>query len=96
MTTLPDPAQPAGRRDVAPQESGSVTALKGYDGRFGLKCWPDATLTGAPHEVRSDDEAALRAQAATLVDAGRFGVVELVAWNFELNDWVRMETFAAD
>jgi len=24
---------------------------------------------------------------------GAYGHVELLAWNFELNDWVRMETF---
>ena len=27
---------------------------------------------------------------------GGYGYVELAAWSFELNDWVRMEAFAQD
>ncbi len=68
--------------------------LQGYDGRFGLRCWP-ADAEAAPEEIASDDEAGLRARAANMVRQGPFGRVELLAWNFELNDWIRMEVFEA-
>jgi hypothetical protein len=68
-----------------------MVTLGGYDGRFGLRCWPGAVGKGAPSVVASDDLAALRAKAESLVGAGACGRVELLAWNFELNDWVRME-----
>lgn len=70
--------------------------LRGYDGRFGLKCWPGIGGDTPPHEAHSDDVTALRARAEALIAAGDYGYVELSAWNFELNDWVRMETFEPD
>ena len=73
-----------------------MARLAGYEGKFGLKGWQDAGRGSSPHERCSDDIEALRAEAARLVEAGEYGVVELAAWNFELNDWVRLETFEAD
>ncbi|WP_397417412.1 hypothetical protein [Phenylobacterium sp.] len=37
----------------------------------------------------------LRAQIPTFMRTGRVGYVELAAWNFELNDWVRLDAFEA-
>ena len=68
--------------------------LQGYNGRFGLRCWP-ADALGGRVETASDDGAGLRARAAELVRQGTFRRVELLAWNFELNDWIRMEAFEA-
>jgi len=72
-----------------------MVRLSGYDGRFGLKCWRDVGRDAPPRERWSDDLEALRAEAARLVGGGGYGLAELSAWNFELNDWVRMETFEA-
>jgi len=38
----------------------------------------------------------LRARAERLIGQGAYGHIELLAWNFELNDWVRIETFEPD
>ncbi len=73
-----------------------MVTISGYDGRFGLKCWPRTGGDWRPYEVCSDDVAALRARAERLIAAGDCGYIELSAWNFELNDWVRMETFKPD
>jgi hypothetical protein len=72
-----------------------MARLAGYDGKFRLKGRQDAGRGPSPYEQCSDDIEALRAEAARLVEAGDHGVVELAAWNFELNDWVRLETFEA-
>lgn len=69
--------------------------LEGYDGRFRLRCWPDAARNDPPYDVSSDDLAALRARAVSLVGEGAYSHIELSAWNFELNDWVRMERFGS-
>ena len=71
-----------------------MAALAGYDGKYGLKGWP-ADDDGPPRECSSDDLAALKARAGRLIAEGVFACVELSAWNFELNDWVRLETFGA-
>ncbi len=73
-----------------------MVTISGYGGRFGLKGWPRAGGNVPPHEACSDDITALRARAEHLIAAGDFGYIELSAWNFELNDWVRMETFKPD
>jgi len=70
-----------------------MVRLSGYDGRFGLRCWWGAGRDAPPQEVCSDDLETLRTEAARLVAAGAYRLVELSAWNFELNDWVRMEIF---
>ena len=66
--------------------------LEGYDGRFGMKGWP---ASGQPRERSSEDRAALMAEAERLVAEGAFVRAEVSAWNFELNDWVRLATFGA-
>jgi len=70
-----------------------MVELAGYEGRFGLKCWPDAGRGAPSRDLCSDDVDVLRAEAARLIAAGAYGLIELAAWNFELNDWVRIETF---
>ena len=65
--------------------------LKGYGGRFVLRCWRGAR--DAPEEIVADDVAALRVEAGRRV--GDYDHLELAAWSFELNDWVRMERFGA-
>lgn len=69
-----------------------VTKLGGYDGRFGLKCRRGPGGDGPTHLECSDDVASLRARAERLITAGDYGCIELLSWNFELNDWVRLET----
>jgi hypothetical protein len=69
-----------------------MATLQGYDGRFGLKAWPDARRLGMAHEEVSDDSASLKARARALIDGGAYGCVALSAWSFELNDWIVMET----
>jgi hypothetical protein len=66
-------------------------AITGDDGKFALRCWPDGRRTGAAHEIASHDGPALRAQAADLARTGAYGYVEILAWNVELNDWVRVD-----
>ncbi len=73
-----------------------MATIKGYDGRFGLRCWRDTRRTDFSHEVASHDDEALRTMAATLVRTGACRHVEFLAWSFELNDWVRLESFAAE
>jgi hypothetical protein len=68
-----------------------MVTLSGYDGRFGLRCWPGAGGGGDPIVVASDDLASLKAEAERLLGAAACERVEMLAWNFELNDWVRME-----
>ena len=67
--------------------------LKGYDAAFALRGWRDAGKPAAPEEITGHDAAALRARARAFMAEGRHGYVELAAWSFELNDWVRMEAF---
>ena len=67
--------------------------LKGYDAAFALRCWRGTTPAGEAVEIAGSDPAALRAQAEALMADRAWGYVELAAWNFELNDWVRMEAF---
>lgn len=76
-------------------EAGTIEALKGYDAAFALRGWRDATKAGAPDELAGHDPATLRAQIPTFMTEGRIGYVELAAWNFELNDWVRLDAFEA-
>ena len=71
-----------------------MAALAGYDGQFGLKAW-SASGAGQPLELSSGDLTALRSRAKRLIAEGAFGYVELSAWNFELNDWVRLERYGA-
>jgi hypothetical protein len=73
-----------------------MVMLNGYDGRFGLRWWSDADRGHPPYETCSDDLEVLRARAEALVAAGQYRRIELLAWSFELNDWVRLETFEAD
>ena len=70
--------------------------LKGYDAAFALRGWRDAGKPAAPEEITGHDPTTLRARAAAFMAEGRHGYVELAAWSFELNDWVRMEAFAQD
>lgn len=70
--------------------------LKGYDAAFALRGWRNAGKPAAPEEIAGHDPATLRAQAETFMADGGHGYVELAAWSFELNDWVRMEAFEAD
>ena len=79
--------------DLVSQPTRSVD-LDGYDAPFRLKCWPLA-VGEASHDASGVDAAALRARAIDLVGAGACGRIELLGWNFELNDWVRMELFGA-
>lgn len=67
--------------------------LKGYDAPFALRCWRGAGADGAAEEIAGHDARALTARAEALVADGAYGYVELAAWNFELNDWVRMAAF---
>jgi hypothetical protein len=76
-------------------EAGAIEPLKGYDAAFALRGWRDATKAGAPDELAGHDLAMLRTQIPTFMTAGRVGYVELAAWNFELNDWVRLDAFEA-
>ena len=70
--------------------------ITGDDGRFALRCWGDRRRAGPSHEVASDDEQALKTMAAHLVRTGAYGYVEFLAWNMELNDWVRIESFRSE
>ena len=67
--------------------------LKGYDAAFALRGWRDAGKPEAPLEITGHDPMALRAEAEAFMAEGGYGYVELAAWSFELNDWVRMEAF---
>ena len=77
------------------REAQGIAPLKGYDAAFALRGWPDATKTGAPSELAGHDPAPLKGKVWLFMNIGRHGYVELAAWNFELNDWVKMEAFAA-
>lgn len=68
-----------------------MTPLEGCDSRFKLRCWQGVARTDPPYEVFCDDRVALRARAVGLIGDGAYSLVELSAWNDELNDWVRME-----
>ena len=67
--------------------------LKGYDAAFALRGWRDAGKPEAALEITGHDPMALRARADAFMAEGGHGYVELAAWSFELNDWVRMEAF---
>ena len=67
--------------------------LKGYDAAFALRGWRDAGKPAAPLEITGHDPVALRARVEAFMTDGGHGYVELAAWSFELNDWVRMEAF---
>lgn len=69
--------------------------LKGYDAAYALRGWRDAGKPDTPQEVAGPDPAALRMQLDAFMAEGHHGYVELAAWSFELNDWVRMEAFEA-
>ena len=68
-----------------------MIAIAGYDGRFGLKAWPDTRRLGRAHEEVGNDPEILKARARTLLDGGAYGCVALSAWSFELNDWIVIE-----
>ena len=70
--------------------------LKGYDAAFALRGWRDAGKPAAPLEVTGHDPEVLRAKVDAFMADGGYGYVELAAWSFELNDWVRMEAFEVD
>jgi len=67
--------------------------LKGYDAAFALRCWRGTAPAGEAEEIAGSDPSVLRARAEALVADRAWGYIELAAWNFELNDWVRMEAF---
>ncbi len=67
-----------------------MAALAGYDGHYGLRGWPPGDPAAAPVESVSDDLSHLRETARSLIEDGRCARVEIRAWNFELNDWVRI------
>ena len=69
--------------------------LKGYDAAFALRGWRDASKPAAPEEITGHDPAVLRARVDAFMAEGSHGYVELAAWSFELNDWVRMEALEA-
>jgi hypothetical protein len=70
-------------------------AITEDDGKFALRGWRDRGRGGVPYEVASNDETALRASAGAFVRAGDYGFVEILAWNTELNDWVRIDEAVA-
>ena len=72
-----------------------MTTLAGYDGRFGLRGWGAGQRAPPLLDVSGDDVRALRDRALRLIAVGEIGYAELASWNFELNDWVRIETFGA-
>ena len=80
---------------VTPPQSDGMGPLKGYDAAFALRCWRGTARVGAVEEFPSHDPTALWTQAEALIAEGAYGYIELAAWNFELNDWVRMEAFRA-
>jgi hypothetical protein len=67
--------------------------LDGYDGRYALRCWPGGEGMGPKIEAATDDLAQLAPSALAIARDGRYARIEPVAWSFELNDWVRLETF---
>ena len=67
--------------------------LKGYDAAYALRGWRDAAKPSAPQEITAHDPVQLRARLDAFIAEGGHGYVELAAWSFELNDWVRMEAF---
>ena len=69
--------------------------LDGYDGRFVLRCWPKAPGADAPVDEIGGDLDDLKARAAPRIASGAFSRVDLLAWNFELNDWVRVDAYLA-
>ena len=73
----------------------AIEPLKGYDAAHALRGWPDAAKAGAPEELAGSDSVALRAQVWLFMSKGRHRYVELSAWSFELNGWIRMEAFEA-
>jgi len=72
-----------------------MVPLKGYDAAYALRGWSDAGKPGAARELSGHDPEVLRQAVDAFMAAGRDSYVELAAWNFELNDWVRMEAFGA-
>jgi hypothetical protein len=77
------------------QEVRDMEPLKGYDAAYALRGWRDAGKPAAPEEITAHDPEALRAKVDAFMAEGRHAYVELAAWNFELNDWVRVEAFDA-
>jgi hypothetical protein len=67
--------------------------LKGYDAAYALRGWRDGGKPDAPREVTAHNPETLRTQVEAFMTEGGHGYVELAAWSFELNDWVRMEAF---
>lgn len=72
-----------------------MPALKGYDAAYALRGWRDATKPTAPEEFAAHGPEELRARLGAFMTEGGHGYVELAAWSFELNDWVRLEAFEA-
>jgi hypothetical protein len=68
----------------------------GYEGRFRMRCWPDAARETAACEMSSAELPPLRAKALCLLRDGAYGRIELAVWNIELSDWVRMETLSTE
>ena len=65
------------------------------DHPFGLRCWGSTADQAPAIEATSRDRAALGARARQLIDSGAYARIDLLAWNIELNDWVRMERLEA-
>ena len=66
--------------------------LNGFDGRFALRLRPHRGP--ARIEEASDDPDSLRLKGRAMIAEGRCQSVDLLSWNVELNDWIRMETLA--
>jgi hypothetical protein len=71
-------------------------STNGFDGRFGLDCCTNVDKEGDGQEEFSDDVDELRVRAEFLINAGRFGYIELSQFNFATEEWDHMETFESD
>jgi hypothetical protein len=65
----------------------------GHGPQYALACWPDARGLGQSHEVASPDKATLQREAERLLASGAYRLIDLAYWSYEVNDWIRMETF---
>lgn len=70
-----------------------MAALTNSDGWFALRARTDPRSAEAAFETAGDDRAALEARARDLLAEGAYGRIDLLIWNLELNDWVRIERF---
>lgn len=68
-------------------------AINGVDGRYGLDCWETkgSDAVGAPEY--SDDINELRERARALIRKGHFRYIELSEYNYQTDDWDKLEEF---